>query len=130
MHRESLNGDATPANPPTRVFHVVNPFKASWTDLAHVIQKTIASIDGLLPYSDWLNLLKKSISQIEVSEGTPLGRAMTLLPFFEKLGLDEPSTAAVVLDSTVTRAASPTLGALQAVSEDWLVNWIKQWGLE
>lgn len=129
-HSESTNGSSPPADPSsTRVFNVVNPSKTSWTNLAPTILETIASIDVMLPYADWLRLLRRAASQTENSKGTPLGRAVTLLPFFEKLGRDQPSTATTAIDTTVARETSPTLGALQAVSGDWLRVWIEQWGL-
>ena len=121
----ALDGIAS-AEPPVKVFHVVNPSETNWADLVPLLMSTVPTIDGTIPYTQWLTLCKKSLSQFQ---DNALSRVALLLPFFDTIEQETMSEPLGRVDTTRAWEASLALRALGPVSGELLGNWVRQWEL-
>lgn len=106
--------------------HAINRKVSSWKALASIVQKHISTKEKpieLVSYDEWVKMVRDSVSTTDMT----LNPAAKLADFYASLAheLEEPAT----LDMDKTCAASKTLSNLEAVKEEWLLNWLKQWGL-
>lgn len=107
--------------PRTRVYHIVNPFKTSWSDLLPSFTKYCTSDLEVVAFATWLEALQRS------SPGKRETPAARLMGFFEKLqSLGDDQVA--VLDTTEALKLSRTLAAPGPVNEAWVKHWMEQWG--
>ena len=108
-------------------YHVVNPQSTTWSALVPKIMSCYSSQTGMkiVPFSEWLRLLERSIESSTNSEENP---AIKLLDFYHhaaNLGKELQ-----VLDSTKAEKASKTLKRLGAVNGKWVSRWMQQWGIK
>ncbi|KAF4122906.1 Acyl-CoA synthetase (AMP-forming)/AMP-acid ligase II [Geosmithia morbida] len=107
--------------------HAVNSKTTTWRELAPIVQKAISTKDKpvqLVPYAEWVKTVRDSVSTTDMT----LNPAAKLADFFQSLSyeVEDPMT----LDMTKTCAASKTLSNLEAVKDEWMINWVRQWGLD
>jgi nucleoside-diphosphate-sugar epimerase len=107
----------------TPVYHVVNPSKATWSELLPaVLQYAGASLE-VVSFNDWVHALRQSSSMPEHIGQNP---AMKLMDFFEDLqksvGKLQP-----MLDTAKTIRRSETMARLGPVSVEWMATWMSQW---
>ena len=102
----------------TAVFHAVNSFMVSWTDLVPAVQTVMGETLKIVTLVEWVDILKSSLEGTKDIKPNP---AVKLLDFFVALkqSSDQPR-----LDATTTTQKSPTMAALEPVSKFWM----KQWG--
>lgn len=121
----SFDGIAS-AGSTTKVFYIVNPSETSWSSLIPLLLSTIPSIDGTIPYTEWLTALRASVSQLQYPNESILSRGAVLLPFITTLGRENLGEALAKVDMTRARRASPTLREMGPVDGDLLGNWVRQ----
>ena len=107
--------------PRTMVYHIVNPFKTSWSDLVPSFTKYCTSDLEVVALATWLEALQRS------SPGNRDTPAARLMGFFEKLQSVGDDQVAV-LDTTEALKLSRTLAAPGPVNEAWVKHWMEQWG--
>lgn len=107
--------------PRTMVYHIVNPFKTSWSNLLPSFIKYCTLDLEVVTFATWLEALQRSSA---ANHHTPAAR---LMGFFEKLQSIGGGQVAV-LDTTEALKVSRTLAAPGPVNEDWVKHWMVQWG--
>ena len=116
-----FSGEDSTCGPRTMVYHIVNPFKSSWSALLPSFTKYCISDPEVVTFATWLEVLQRSSSE---NRNMPAARLMS---FFEKLqGLGDGQAA--TLDTTETLKASRRLAAPGPVNEDWVKHWMERWG--
>ncbi|KAI1119599.1 hypothetical protein F5Y14DRAFT_8850 [Nemania sp. NC0429] len=106
------------------VYHAVNPNRTTWGELLptiaqHLGRKKVVEIVSL---ATWVDALRESVSETDDLTANP---AVKLLDFFESLA----DASGALLSTERTLAASPTLSAVGPVRDEWMENWMRQWGL-
>ncbi|KAI1813507.1 hypothetical protein GGS20DRAFT_553164 [Poronia punctata] len=100
------------------VFHVVNPRKSRWGDLVSSVQQYLGNIETV-SFDQWLHILSES-----KAEDVNVNPAVKLVDYFQSLEESQP----VILDTTNAASISRTLMSLEAVRNEWMDNWMRQWG--
>lgn len=109
------------------VFHGVNPAVCSWTSLVPTVASRLGPEVSVVSWSEWLGALVASEAKADYEQNPGL----KLLTFYKgvakaaSMGLQLP-----VLETEETRQVSGTLRSMGPVSEAWMSNWMKQWGLQ
>lgn len=108
------------------VYHAVNPHTTSWSNLVPIFQKTLSRDQELelVSLEDWVEALRESDSKASVAS-TSQNPALKLLGFFQSI--ISHSEESVSLATSAAATASPSLAALEAVSEKEVRSWIEQW---
>jgi hypothetical protein len=112
--------------PSMSIFHGVNPFVRSWSSLVHIVASSLGSDIAVVPWMEWLSALEAS-ERGPYSEKNP---GIKLLDFYKNV--DKAGTLNLqlpVLETKITQVKSDTLRTLGPVKEDWMSQWMKQWGL-
>ena len=113
----------------TQMYHVVNPNTTTWALLAPKILSFYpkACEMGTVPFGEWIKLLHQSAGEFPDTESNP---AVKLLDFYRRAAkVGKKSERARLLDSQRAQSASRTLQRVGAVDEQWVKNWMRQWGL-
>ncbi|KAF2875490.1 hypothetical protein BDV95DRAFT_561998 [Massariosphaeria phaeospora] len=120
-----LATSSTPEEAGATVYHAVNPQRTSWKELlpvfAHCLQ-TDKEIQ-IVPFAEWAHALRESASTTEDINENP---AIKLLDFFAGVA-SKAEGEATILETRKTVCVSSSLAGLEAVQEEWVENWMKQW---
>ena len=108
--------------PRIMVYHIVNPFKTSWSALLPSFTKYCTSHLEVIAFATWLEALQRSSAE---NRHMPAAR---LMGFFENLQSFWDGQIAS-LDTTEALKVSRTLVEPGSVKEDWVKHWMEQWGL-
>ena len=116
----------------THFFHVVNPKQASWSDLVPALWYHVPSGTKLVPFIEWVDILKKSAEEAGGFQGVDEGvnPAAKLIDFFDNLqdrAIRFPHAKVAELETKNTEKVSPTLAGLQPVNTTWIDLWLRQW---
>ena len=108
----------------TRFHNIVNPRNGSWETLFPSIieyfgKDQVEAVD----FSTWLEALKKSAAKAEDVKQNP---AIKLMDFFEGMETHAKDPVAE-LETAETQRRSETLRGLEAVGNEWMGVWLKQW---
>lgn len=107
--------------PSTIVYHLVNPFRTSWSALLPSFIKYCKSNLEAVPFTTWLEVLQRSSTE---NRYTPATR---LMGYFEKL--QSPQNGQIArLNTTEALKVSKTLTESGPVKEDWVKHWMERWG--
>jgi thioester reductase-like protein/aryl carrier-like protein len=115
-----------PASEPTRVYHLANPHRTSWSQIYPVIESFFkqAGVEiEIVAYDDWVQALGGIQLTKENVERVP---ALKLLPFYESL---RPGVRTTLprLAMKEAETVSPTLRAGRAVDAREVRKWLEQW---
>lgn len=113
--------DDSACGPRTKVYHIVNPFQTSWSDLLPSFTKYCTSDLEIVAFATWLEALQRSSAG---DRHTPAARLMGFFETLETLGNGQVA----VLDTTEALKVSKTLAAPGPVNENWVKHWMEQWG--
>lgn len=105
-------------------YHIANPGRSTWTDLVDTVAHRLGGEIKVVTLEAWLEALHGSLERGEDPQGVP---AVKLYDFFVDLGAS--SKELTTLDTARAAEVSKTLRALGPVQDEWMVNWMKQWGL-
>ncbi|KAI1081041.1 putative NRPS-like enzyme [Whalleya microplaca] len=118
----------------TQTFHVVNPRTTSWSsDVATTLIPMYPSgtMRGV-EFEQWVEELRNSAEEAEKTgqfevEQNP---ALRLLDFYTDISSFGARQGSRWLPSARAELASSTLGNLGPLKQDWLENWMIQWGIK
>ncbi|KAI0473497.1 hypothetical protein GGR56DRAFT_666669 [Xylariaceae sp. FL0804] len=114
--------------PGAAVYHLANPRRTSWEAVVPVVARCLARAGKtieLVSLDEWLAALRESAAAAGADDLTR-NPAMKLLDFYESLAAG--GAEMVMLDTKDTVAASETLSSVEAVHDEWVENWMRQWG--
>lgn len=101
------------------VYHLENPIRQSWQDVAAVLVRRLGlPQESIVPIDAWLKLV-----DCGPSEGNP---AQGLLDFFSD-DFVKMSDGSIVLDTAITQSVSPTLRKMSPISESDIAAYIEHW---
>jgi thioester reductase-like protein len=108
----------------TRYMHFVNPRKAYWSDMAHMMSSKLESDQKLevVAFTDWLDSLAEVSEKLTEVDGIP---AVKLLDFLREMA--QHSIERTSFSTRGTECSSPTLKKLPPVSTEWMEHWLNQW---
>lgn len=123
-------------------FHIINPNAIRWKSILSLIKERLQKPRDLavdiLSFDSWVRKLQSTsgsrtpVSEDGASQGTS---GLKLLEFYESMRLPERVGDEQRPASTKTRwelgrslKASPRLGALEEVNDEWVAIWMDQWG--
>ncbi|KAI0404426.1 hypothetical protein F4802DRAFT_227590 [Xylaria palmicola] len=105
------------------VYHAVNPRTAAWAELVPAVSRRLGSVE-VVPLPAWIEALRESESATVTAADMDANPALKLFDFFEGL-VDSHATT---LRTEDTLEASPTLASVGPVCNEWMDNWMRQWG--
>ncbi|KAI0594594.1 hypothetical protein F4775DRAFT_573362 [Biscogniauxia sp. FL1348] len=107
------------------VYHVTNPWPTTWEKLAPKVAQSLNAAHEvqMVTLEAWVAALRESATVIEDIGQNP---AIKLLDFFE--GLASKAAEPVLLDARRAVGVSETLASLGPICDDWMSNWMRQWG--
>lgn len=105
-----------------QVYHAVNPARTEWAGLLPVVVEHLG-VTEVVPLEEWVAALRRSAVDVEVDVSA--NPAVKILDFYEDLVTS--SGKVVILDTTESVKASPTLAGLGPVELRWMETWLKQW---
>lgn len=108
----------------TRYMHFVNPRKAYWSDMAHVISSKLEPHRKLevVTLGDWLDSLAQASDKLMEIDNIP---AIKLLDFLRDMAHHSIKRSSFLTRDT--ECFSPTLNKLLPVSIEWMEHWLNQW---
>jgi thioester reductase-like protein len=108
----------------TRYMHFVNPRKAYWSDMAHIMSSKLDSDRKLevVAFTDWLDSLVKASERLTEVDDIP---AVKLLDFLREMA--QHSIKCASFSTKGTECSSLTLKRLPPVSTKWMEHWLDQW---
>ncbi len=110
-----------------QVFHVVNPSTVTWPELVPMFQRNCDfPLEGV-EYIQWLDALGGSVSASQNSDDNTNNPAIKLMNYYKHIE-DTFSDPQAVLSTDKAVKESSTMATLEAVSEEWIENWMRQWG--
>ncbi|PSN72888.1 acetyl-CoA synthetase-like protein [Corynespora cassiicola Philippines] len=107
-----------------KVYHATNPKRVAWKEMVPKISKCL-DIEGtmeIVPLAEWVSALRESVAGTDDVARNP---AAKLVDFYESLA--RKTGDCLFLSTTETVKLSKNLAGLQAVQEDWIRNWMRQW---
>lgn len=107
--------------PRNMVYHIVNPFKTSWSALLPSFTKHCDTDLEVVAFTTWLEALQRSAAEDQNMH------AARLMSFFERLQSFGDGQVAE-LDMMKALKVSKTLVEPGPVQEEWVKHWMKQWG--
>jgi thioester reductase-like protein len=131
--------DAKQSNGNVSANHVVHPTPVLWSSLLKTVQKAIEdSLPSsqpiqIVPYADWLSMLKIKTSEAESEAGLDHAQlaqrnpAMKLLEFYEGLADSGKGALRQNLALEVTMKGSKTLRELEPLRDVWVTGWVTEW---
>ncbi|KAL4954314.1 NRPS-like enzyme [Aspergillus filifer] len=105
-------------------FHTMNPLKTTWSSLVPAVQKEY-NIPAV-PIEEWIADLEAINAKSPSDEEVQQKPALKLLGFYRGLATGEGMLSAPI-DTSKTCASSETMKGLQAIGQELMVNWMKQW---
>ncbi|KAI8945650.1 hypothetical protein F4801DRAFT_114075 [Xylaria longipes] len=116
-------GRSREPNTGASVYHAINPHHTTWNELLPTVSRRLNKGKEVEEVSleTWIDALRESASRTEDIVTNP---AIKLLDFFESL----VDTEATFLSTEHTIHMSPTLSSVGPVKDDWMDNWMNQWG--
>ena len=111
---------------PPKVYHIVNPSATTWSKLVPIFQKSCSSTLESVRYAEWLAALQNSTPSSTGSKNVT-NPALKLIDYYKHIE-DTFSKPQVVLSTDEAVKMSPTMATLEPVSEQWINNWMRQWG--
>lgn len=107
------------------VLHFLNPSTARWSDdFAPQVQRLLGEDVALVSFDQWVEDLSARAEENGAGEQEDLPAAK-LVDFFQEIGKADSKRPVFCLEQSTK--ASEKLGALQAVSFEWLEHWWEQW---
>lgn len=106
--------------------HFVNPQHIRWSDVVSKLASHTTPSPQVVPYEDWLRALVTASEQRPDDVATL--PAMKLLDFFQDIGRSDAKRP--TFSTTSTEKSCPSLQACGPVSSEWMLLWMKQWGLD
>lgn len=108
------------------MYHVVNPSTTSWSTLApEILASYPKGLDmKAVPFNEWIEALNQSADEFINPERNP---AVKLIDFYRDAARVGKGTR--MLTSNKAEKASKLLQHVGAVSQDWVRNWMEQWGI-
>ncbi|KAI0478019.1 hypothetical protein F4859DRAFT_520911 [Xylaria cf. heliscus] len=105
------------------VYHAINPHHTTWRELLPTVYRRLNQEREVevVSLGTWIDALRDSASKTEDIARNP---AIKLVDFFESL----VDTGATFLSTEHTIHMSPTLLSVGPVKNDWMENWMNQWG--
>jgi len=101
------------------VYHLENPVRQSWQDVAAVLIRRLGlPEESIVPMDAWLELVDCGPSESNPAQG--------LLDFFSD-GFVKMSDGSIVLDTAITRSVSPTLRRMTPIGENDIAAYIEHW---
>lgn len=128
-----------PTLPPLhlKIRHVTNPHPTPFSSLLPTILSFLPNDTQVLPFPDWVNLLKQTASASESPYDQPAAEALPavkLLSFYEDLAArtmrEGPGARMPVFDVEGTLRESERMRRLGAVELVWMERWMRQWGFQ
>lgn len=107
--------------PSSRVLHMENPARQSWSDILAVLSSSL-SISTSLPYGEWLEKVKSN-------PDAKTNPCVKIMPFLEEEFI-RMATGVVVLDTKEAEKLSPTLESSQPVGEELVRKYVEFWRKE
>ncbi|KAI0860092.1 NAD(P)-binding protein [Xylaria cubensis] len=111
-------------NTSASVYHAINPHHTTWGELLPIVSRRLnqgKEVVEVVSLEAWTDALRDSASKTDNIAANP---AIKLLDFFESL----VDTGATSLSTESTVQISPTLSTIGPVKDDWMDNWLTQWG--
>lgn len=109
----------------TQLYHVVNPNTILWSTLVPWV--LAAYPEGVnmkvIPFEEWLKVLEQSSEESADLERNP---AVKLLEFYRDADTVERRPRRLKLERS--GQARKILEGVEAVNQDWVRNWMQQWG--
>ncbi|KAJ2994174.1 hypothetical protein NUW58_g1629 [Xylaria curta] len=105
------------------VYHAVNPHHTTWGKLLPTISRHLSQeqVVEVVSLRMWIDALRESAS---ITHDITKNPAVKLLDFFKSL----TDAASTVLRTEDTLHVSPTLSRVGPIQDDWMNNWMRQWG--
>ena len=114
-----------PRKESAKVYHAVNPRSCSWQSLLPTIRDLLdAERIDIVPFSEWVEALRKSAPETFEKQDFEKNPAIKLLDFFEGL----PRANMPRLSTIETQKRSKVLRELRAVEAEDMERWMQQWG--
>ena len=112
--------------PPAEFLHFVNPHHVEWSDVVSELASHMTSRPRVVSYDTWLQTLTGASEQhADEVEDVP---AIKLLDFFQDIGRCDAKRP--TFSTNMTEQACPNLRNGGPVSVDWILLWMKQWGVD
>ena len=105
------------------VFHGTNPHITFWDSLLPIIKSSLGGGVHVVSFAEWLEALVESGTHTSDLEKNP---ALKIQAFFEDIGNEGNEMPRLATVKTVK--SSSTLAHMNPVSQEWMANWLKQWG--
>lgn len=117
-------------------YHIVHPRAKSWSDVMSTVATLVNATSStppihLVPYSEWFSSLEAHLNDEQALERFP---ALKLLSFF-RIGTlpassspNRESMGLALLETSKTRAVSPTLDNVSPLDESDVAKWLTYWG--
>lgn len=108
----------------TRFHNIVNPKYGSWETLVPSILEYFGKDRvEVVNFTTWLEALRESAAKAEDVKQNP---AIKLMDWFE--GMEAHANDSVAeLETEESQKSSETLRSLEAVGNEWMSIWLKQW---
>ena len=123
---DSICQERTSSTNLPKVYHIVNPSATTWPKLVPILQRSCSSHIESVQYSEWLAALQDSIPPSSGSDDVA-NPALNLIDYYKHIE-DTFSESQIALSTEEAVKMSPTMATLEAVSEKWVNNWMRQWG--
>ncbi|KAI0547682.1 hypothetical protein F4679DRAFT_553684 [Xylaria curta] len=105
------------------VYHAINPHHTTWGELLPIISRRLSQGKEVevVSLEAWIDALRDSASK---TDDIAINPAIKLLDFFESIA--NANITSLSTENTVR--VSPTLSTVGPIQDDWMDNWITQWG--
>lgn len=117
-----------PAGHDATVYNLVNPQRTTWTELAPIVAQVLRNDEDnteVVSFEAWVEALRQSASAAEAKD-LEKNPALKIFTFFESLV--DTSRAMGSLSTEQAISSSNTLAKVQPVGQEWVKNWLRQWG--
>lgn len=114
-----------------QICHLVNPVRTQWAELLAAVKAALGSNGSLKDVSmaDWVSMLETA--DLNDKEEVISKPAVKILDFFRGVGDRRGVTVAngIAFSTEEAKRLSETMRALDPVKDEWMLKWIKDWGL-
>ncbi|CAG7926853.1 unnamed protein product [Penicillium olsonii] len=109
-------------------YHLVNPSTTDYTEMTPFLAERLGNTREKLEVvslQSWIgHLMKESLTDLSSQNANP---AMKLLSFYQALAASQ-SNQSVTLETKMTVDRFPWLQGIGPVTQEWLGDWLRQWG--
>lgn len=113
------------------IFHLVNPVRRPWAEMLATIKTGLGGTGSLQDVSmaDWVSELEST--DLNNKEEVLSKPAVKILEFFKGVGDRQGVTVVngVAFSTEKAKGSSKVMLGLDPVKDEWLLKWIKDWGL-